>query len=476
MSKSKLIRLAACLIPAIVIWLLPLSMFGEHFAVTEQRMLAIFIMAALMWILEPVPAWVTSTLSILVMLLTVSTGGIGPLIEGVDAKHIVSYQSLLGSYADPIIILFLGGFVMAEAASASGLDKNMAKIMLKPFGRNPKLLLLGFMLTTAAMSMFVSNTATAAMMITMIAPVLNSLPDYEKGKTALALAIPVGANIGGIGTPIGTPPNAIALKYLNDPAGLNMNISFGQWTAVMAPLMLVIVLASWFVLIKLFPFKNKELKIDMDGGGKVPMERWKYITIAVTIVVTIVLWMTDGITNLQTSVVALIPVTVLAFTGIFTGKDLQKLDWSILWMVAGGFALGTGIIDTGLANDAIKSIPFSSLPAIGVIVTSGLLCWGLSTFISNTAAAAMLMPIMVVVGTDIEHNLTDMGGIIVLLVGVGLSASYAMALPISTPPNGIAYATGKVTTKQMALVGVIVGLFSLAVTYLLLFTAGEKIL
>lgn len=476
MSKSKLIRLAACLIPAIVIWLLPLSLFGEHFAITEQRMLAIFIMAALMWILEPVQAWVTSTLSILVMLLTVSTGGIGPLLEGVDEKHIVSYQSLLGSYADPIIILFLGGFVMAEAASASGLDKNMAKILLKPFGRNPKLLLLGFMLTTAAMSMFVSNTATAAMMITMIAPVLNSLPEDEKGKTALALAIPVGANIGGIGTPIGTPPNAIALKYLNDPAGLNMNISFGQWTAVMAPLMLVIVLASWFVLIKLFPFKNKELKIDMDGGGKAPMERWKYITIAVTIVVTIVLWMTDGITNLQTSVVALIPVTVLAFTGIFTGKDLQKLDWSVLWMVAGGFALGTGIIDTGLANDVINAIPFSSLSAIGVIVISGLICWGLSTFISNTAAAAMLMPIMVVVGTDIEHNLTDMGGIIVLLVGVGLSASYAMALPISTPPNGIAYATGKVTTKQMALVGVIVGLFSLALTYLILFTAGEKIL
>ncbi len=476
MSKSKLIRLAACLIPAIVIWLLPLSLFGEHFAITEQRMLAIFVMAALMWILEPVPAWVTSTLSILVMLLTVSTGGIGPLLEGVDEKHIVSYQSLLGSYADPIIILFLGGFVMAEAASASGLDKNMAKILLKPFGRNPKLLLLGFMLTTAAMSMFVSNTATAAMMITMIAPVLNSLPEDEKGKTALALAIPVGANIGGIGTPIGTPPNAIALKYLNDPAGLNMNISFGQWTAVMAPLMLVIVLASWFVLLKLFPFKNKELKIDMDGGGKVPMERWKYITIAVTIVVTIVLWMTDGITNLQTSVVALIPVTVLAFTGIFTGKDLQKLDWSVLWMVAGGFALGTGIIDTGLANDVINAIPFSSLSAIGVIVISGLICWVLSTFISNTAAAAMLMPIMVVVGTDIEHNLTDMGGIIVLLVGVGLSASYAMALPISTPPNGIAYATGKVTTKQMALVGVIVGMFSLALTYLILFTAGEKIL
>ena len=473
MSKSNLIRLAACLIPAIVIWLLPLSIFGTEFVVTEQRMLAIFIMAALMWILEPVPAWVTSTFSILVMLFTVSTGGIGPLVEGIDEKHIVSYQSLLGSYADPIIILFLGGFVMALAASESGLDKDVANILLKPFSRNPKLLLLGFMLTTALMSMFVSNTATAAIMI---APVLNSLPEDEKGKTALALAIPIGANIGGIGTPIGTPPNAIALKYLNDPAGLNLNISFGQWTALMTPLMLVIVFASWLLLLKLFPFKNKELKINMDNGGKKPIEKWKYITIAVTIVVTILLWMTDGLTNLQTSVIALIPITVLSFVGIFTGKDLQKLDWSVLWMVAGGFALGTGIIDTGLANDVINAIPFSSLSAIGVIVISGLICWVLSTFISNTAAAAMLMPLMVVVGTDIEHNLTDLGGIIVLLVGVGLAASYAMALPISTPPNGIAYATGKVTTKQMALVGVIVGMFSLALTYLILFTAGEKIL
>ncbi len=476
MSKSNLIKLAACLIPAIVIWLLPLSVFGEHFVVTEQRMLAIFIMAALMWILEPVPAWVTSTFSILVMLFTVSTGGIGPLVEGIDEKHIVSYQSLLGSYADPIIILFLGGFVMALAASESGIDKDVANILLKPFSRNPKLLLLGFMLTTALMSMFVSNTATAAMMITMIAPVLNSLPEDEKGKTALALAIPIGANIGGIGTPIGTPPNAIALKYLNDPAGLNLNISFGQWTALMTPLMLVIVFASWLLLLKLFPFKDKELQINLDKGKKVPMERWKYITVAVTIVVTILLWITDGLTNLQTSVIALIPITVLSFVGIFTGKDLQKLDWSVLWMVAGGFAIGTGIIDTGLANDVINAIPFSSLSAIGVIVISGLICWVLSTFISNTAAAAMLMPLMVVVGTDIEHNLTDLGGIIVLLVGVGLAASYAMALPISTPPNGIAYATGKVTTKQMALVGVIVGIFSLVFTYLILFTIGEKIL
>lgn len=476
MSKSNLIKFASCIIPAAIIWLLPVSMFGAEFVVTEQRMLAIFVMTALMWILEPVPAWVTSTLAILLMLLTISSGGIGPMVNGIDNSHLASYKDLLGSYADPIIILFLGGFVMAQAASECGLDKDLAAVILKPFGRNSNLLLLGILLVTAVLSMFVSNTATAAMMIAMIAPVLKTMPPDETGKTAIALAIPIGANIGGIGTPIGTPPNAIALKYLNDPAGLNMNVSFGKWMAVMTPLMLVILIVSWFILIKLFPFKHKTFKLNLKGDDRAKVEKWRYFTISAVTFVTILLWITDGITDVEVSIVALIPVTVLSVVGIFTAKDLQKLDWSVLWMVAGGFALGTGMIQTGLANDIINAIPFSSMPTMLIIVAGGIICWILSTFISNTAAAAMLMPIMAVVGIDIEPQLHDVGGVMVLLLGVGLSASYAMALPISTPPNSIAYSTGVIKTNQMALTGVIVGIFSLVFTYLILFTIGEKIL
>lgn len=152
MSKSNLIRLAICLVPTIVIWALPLSVFGADFAVTEQRMLAIFVMTALMWILEPVPAWVTSTLTILLMLLTISSGGIGSMVNDIDNSHLASYKDLLGSYADPIIILFLGGFVMAQASSECGLDKDLAAVILKPFGRNSNLLLLGILLVTAVLS------------------------------------------------------------------------------------------------------------------------------------------------------------------------------------------------------------------------------------------------------------------------------------------------------------------------------------
>ena len=125
------------------------------------------------------------------------------------------------------------------------------------FGTKSETVLLGFILVTAVFSMFISNTATAAMMLTFLTPVLKALPADGKGKIGLALAIPIGANIGGIGTPIGTPPNAIALKYLNNPDGMNLGIGFGQWMMVMVPLTLVLLFISWWVLKTLFPFKQK---------------------------------------------------------------------------------------------------------------------------------------------------------------------------------------------------------------------------
>ena len=132
-----------------------------------------------------------------------------------------SYKSLLACFADPIIMLFIGGFILAIAASKTGLDLYLARVMLKPFGKNPKFVLLGFLMVTGIFSMFLSNTATAAMMLTFLGPVLKALPADGKGKTALALAIPIAANIGGMGTPIGTPPNAIAHDSFHTPSSLH---------------------------------------------------------------------------------------------------------------------------------------------------------------------------------------------------------------------------------------------------------------
>ncbi|MCI6318599.1 MAG: anion permease, partial [Rikenellaceae bacterium] len=200
------------------LWLVPIDFFGvEGLNVVQQRMIAIFAFAALMWMFEIIPAWTTSVVIIVLMLLTISNKGFGLFINNVnDGSVFIDYTAVMAAFANPIIMLFLGGFVLAIAATKVGLDVQLAKILLKPFGTNPKTVMLGILCVVAMFSMFMSNTATAAMMLAFLTPVLKSLPADGKGRIGLALAIPVAANIGGIGTPIGTPPNAIALGYLND--------------------------------------------------------------------------------------------------------------------------------------------------------------------------------------------------------------------------------------------------------------------
>ena len=142
-------------------------------------------------------------------------------------------------------------------------------------------------------------------------------------------------------------------------------------------------------------------------------------------------------------------------------------------MVAGGFALGEGMSKTGLADNLVKAIPFDSWPAIVVLIGGGLICWLLSQFISNSAATALIVPIMVAVGKGIEGPLGEYGGIGTLLVGVAMAASFAMSLPISTPPNAIAYSTGLIKTKQMFVTGMTVGVISLVIGYVLVVVVGR---
>lgn len=249
-----------------------------------------------------------------------------------------------------------------------------------------------------------------------------------------------------MGTPIGTPPNAIALKYLNDVNGANLDIGFGQWVSVMFPYMLVILLLSWAVLLWLFPFKQKEIHLEIEGK----MERnWRTWVVNITFAVTVLCWILDKAIGINANVVAMIPVGVFCATGIITKKDLQDINWSVLWMVAGGFALGTGLQDTGLAQHLIENIPFSSWSPVLMIVGSGLICWSLSNFISNTATAALLVPILAIVGRSMSTQLSAIGGEGTLLMGIAVSASLAMMLPISTPPNALAHATGMVRQRDM---------------------------
>lgn len=477
MTQGKKLNVKLCVMLPIVLavtlflWFVPSGFFGiDGLTVVEQRTIAIFVFAALMWMFEVIPTWTTSVLIIVIMLLTISDSSIaflkGSGIPG-EMGTLVSYKSLLATFADPVIMLFLGGFVLAIAATKVGLDVQLARVLLWPFGKKPKFVLLGFLFVIGIFSMFMSNTATAAMMLTFLAPVLKTLPPDGKGRIGLALSIPIAANLGGIGTPIGTPPNAIALSYLND--SLHMNIGFGEWMLRMVPFVIVMLLISWALLLWMFPFKAKTIELNITGNAKRTPQTY---IVWVTFAVTILLWMLDKVTGINSNVVAMIPLAVFCVTGVIGKEELKEINWSVLWMVAGGFALGVALNSTGLAEHLVNSIPFGSWMPIVVILASGLLGYFISNFISNTAAANLIVPILSAVGVGMGDSLLAIGGVKTLLVGVALSTSLAMLFPISTPPNALAHSTGLVSTKDMTKVGLIVGATGFVLGYAMLIFIG----
>ena len=454
----------------LLLWNLPTESFGiVGLTVVQQRIIAIFAFATLMWVMEVVSSWATSVAIMGLMLLFTSTSGIKPMCDPEVVGELLPYKGIMACFADPVVMLFLGGFVLAIAATKTGLDAQLAKVLLKPFGQKSDNVLLGFLLITALFSMFVSNTATAAMMLTFLTPVFKQLPPEGKGRISLALSIPVAANLGGMGTPIGTPPNAIAIKYLNDPEGLNLNLGFGEWMMFMVPLVALLLFISWWLLKSIFPFTQKTVELKIEGGMK--KNRQTYIVI-VTFFITVALWICEKWTGINSYTVALIPFVVFALTGIINKYDLEEINWSVIWMVAGGFALGYGLNQSGLAANAVESIPFGDFSPLLILVLSGLICYGLSNFISNSATAALLMPILTVVCTAMGDKLAPIGGTSTVLIGVAVAASSAMILPVSTPPNALAYSTNLVHQNDMARIGIIVGIISIVVGYAMLYLMG----
>ena len=469
MFKKKNLGFLLVAIVFLVLWFLPSEVFGmDGLTQVQQRIIAIFAYATLMWVLELVPAWATSVSIMVLLLLCASDSGFKWMCDPSIAGQLLSYKQVMASFADPVVMLFIGGFVLAIATTKTGLDVHLARVLLTPFGKKSENILLGFMLVTALFSMFISNTATTAMMLTFLGPVFKQLPEAGKGRIAMALSVPIAANIGGMGTPIGTPPNTIALKYLNDPESLNLGIGFGQWMLFMVPLVIILILIAWTVLKKIFPFSQKTIELKIDGEMKRGVQTTLVI---VTLIVTILLWMLDTLTGINTYTVALIPFAVFAMAGIITKKDLEEINWSVIWMVAGGFALGYAMNGSGLAALFIRAIPFGEFSPVLILILSGLICYILSNLISHSATAALLMPILVVVCTAMGDKLSVIGGPSTVLIGVAIASSSAMILPISTPPNALAYATNLIQQKDMAKMGVIMGITSIILGYVILVVA-----
>ena len=445
------------LLVTIFLWAMPLNWYGiAELTVVQQRVIALFVFAALMWIFEIIPNWTTSLLVIVLALLCVSDKGLGFFCDP-QYGTLVPYKSLMSAFADPVVMLFLGGFVLAIVAEKYGLDVTMARALLSLFGTKPRMVLLGFLIVIAIFSMFMSNTATAAMMLAFLVPVLSKLPADDKGKIGLALSIPVAANLGGIGTPIGTPPNATAVKFLSE-AGYD--VTFGEWALRMIPYVMIMIVIAWLVLQLFFPFKSKEIKLEIPQNKR--KSDWKTVVVWCTFIGTILLWATEQWTKINSNVVALIPLGVLTACGIFTKEDIKEINWSVLWLVAGGFALGTCLQGTGLAKVLIGAIPFDTMSIVLVMIIAGVVCYFLSNFISNSATAALLIPILIVVAEGMNLGA---GGSRAMISFIAVCASIAMLFPISTPPNAIASSTGMVETKDMTKVGLIIGVVGFILGY-----------
>ena len=455
------------LILTIFLWAVPVSFYGiEALTVVQQRVIALFVFAALMWIFEIIPNWATSLLVITIALLTVSNKGIGVFCNPEYGK-LVSYSRIMSSMADPVVMLFLGGFVLAIMAERYGLDVTLARALLKLFGTKPEIVLLGFLIMISVFSMFMSNTATAAMMLALLTPVLSKLPSDDKGKIGLALSIPVAANLGGIGTPIGTPPNATAKGAL-EQAGID--VTFGEWCVHMIPYVIIMILIAWVLLRIFFPFKTKKLVLEIPENTK--KKDWRMVVVWVTFIGTILLWATEQLTHINSNIVAFVPLAVFTATGLFGKEEIKEINWNVLWLVAGGFCLGYCLQDTGLAKVLIQAIPFGSMSVVLVLVVAGFVCYFLSNFISNSATAALLIPILIVVAEGMADpaaannaQFLSMGGSSAMIIFIAVCASIAMLFPISTPPNAIASSTGMVETKDMTKIGIVIGVIGFILGY-----------
>lgn len=409
-----------------------------------SRMLAIFGAAVALWVSEAIPLSATSIFVIFAQILMISDEALLSLPATFEAP---TYESIYATLANPILMLFLGGFVLADAAAKYGLDRNLAGVMLRPFGTRPGPLLGGLMLITATLSMFVSNTATTAAMMAVVLPVAASLETGDRFRIALILAVPVAANIGGLGTPVGSPPNAIALGRLDDQG---LQVDFIKWMAFAVPVAVLLLVVAWRLLVHRYPSSTSSVTIRLGGT----FDRSKAaIILYVTFGLTVVGWITEPLHGIRSSIVGFAPVVVLLATKVFTVDDLRRLNWHILWLVGGGIALGNGVSSSGLDVWLVDRFDWGSMPTLVLMFAMAGLALLLSTIISNSATANLLAPV------GISLALSDAVDLDPLLAGllIAMACSLAMALPVSTPPNAVAYASGAIETKDMATVGLIVG-------------------
>ncbi len=388
------------------------------------------ILAVGLWVTEAIPPFAVGIFIIAMLLFGFGTDFL------IDESAPV--ELYVGTWTSNVVWLLMGGFFLALGMREVELDHYIFRQTVTRFGKSPERLLFGLMMTTALVSMIMSNTATSAMMISSILPVVHSLGRKSNYSRALLIGIPAAATVGGMGTIIGSTPNAIAVGALQERG---VSISFVEWMIVGFPTGILLVWLFYKYLIR--RLNLDEVKIDVSDlvekreSGNI--EPYKRRAVVVTFFITITLWLTEPLHGIPVAATAAVPIVLLTLTQVITADQVRSLPWETLMLVAGGLALGLALVDVGLADIVMSGIKTLPVPTLIVAVIFSLVAVVLSNVMSNTAAAAILIPLAITLPAPFN---------IALPLIVALSCSCALLLPVSTPPNAIAYATGLLEAKD----------------------------
>jgi solute carrier family 13 (sodium-dependent dicarboxylate transporter), member 2/3/5 len=413
--------------------------------------LFILLLAAGLWISEAIPAF---AVSLLVIALEIVLLGFHDFDFQNSPKD---WKVYLEPWSSPLIFLFLAGFIMSAAASKTKLDIWMAKKVLFFVGGKPHNIVSGLIGITFVLSMFISNTATAAMMMTILVPVLAQINNSNKFQKAVLLSVVIGANLGGMVTIIGTPPNAIAVGILGENAP-----SFIEWMFLAGVPALLTVLILRFMILKLYPSNEpfidlktiKEVDHFDDSTkefSKVPtLPSWKKnVTISIFFI-TVLMWLSGPLHHIPTTVVSLIPIIGLTFFKILDADDMCKIRWDVIILIIGGLSLGFAVSKTGLDLWFATLFSTDHITILWLMFIFSYVVVVISNFMSNTAATNIMLPIVIAIATTISAESSHLA-----VVAVALSASFAMTLPVSTPPNAIIYSTKKIESKDFLILGIV---------------------
>ncbi|MAY74988.1 MAG: transporter [Phycisphaerae bacterium] len=410
---------------------------------------AIVFVAAVLWMTELVPLFVTS--------FVVLALGLVWLLPLMDPARMTA-GDLTAPFFSNIVLLYLGGLVLGMGLHARRHDEALARWIIRRVGDSPGRVLMGLMAATALLSMWLSNTATAAMMLGLVTPIVTPLAPSDPTRKALALGVAFAANVGGVGTPIGTPPNIIALKNL--PEGVE--ISFLDWMLGGLPVAAVMIVVVWLTLRTFFRPAAKSVTVPI-SDREIDPGRWRDWLVIATLIVTIFGWLSGGeggLHSLSSGTVALLPILVFFGSGLLPALSFRKVPWEVLVLFGGGLCLGEIMKRTGLAAFIVDQVPVESLSPTMLVAILAIMACGLSTLMSNTATAALVMPL--VAGIAMAEPASG-------VATVAMACSMAMALPISTPPNALAFSLEDVKTADMLAPGLVISIIGV----LLLTTAGQ---